>query len=480
MAIAPIDKSQKIVIIGAGVFGLSTALHLARRGYTDVTVLDRQPFEKNHYAPEDGCDGASADINKKRYQNLAERTLPIWKEWTKAVTDSNPEKLPAGLNPTDEILSMSGFMRTGGGHELSPFHAASLQGIVEAGRRDHVFLLNDEKELERAEALDAAGSGQHWAGKMQRFAKLLGGDVHGILDTDAGYTRADKACLYALHLAKEAGVKFVLDPIGGMFDSFVLEGEGSDKKVVGVKTKDGKVHPASKAIAACGGWTASVVPEASTLLETTGGSVAYVDLPKDRQDLWDKFGDKQFCTWSFQYSEGIGMGGFPRTDNGRLKFGYRATKYTNYKDHPVTGQRLSVPKTKYSEDPITNIPLHALNEIKKNIIEIFPELVEIGITGTRMCWYTDSIDNHFVGDYVPGYNETLFVASGGSGHGFKFLPTLGHHFVNQLEHVADEFTAHWKWRAAAPGEFANGLEEGEAGPRVLSKVKMATEADWKF
>ena len=42
-----------------------------------------------------------------------------------------------------------------------------------------------------------------------------------------------------------------------------------------------------------------------------------------------------------------------------------------------------------------------------------------------MCWYTDSLDNSFVIDYVPGYGDSLFVASGGSGHGFKFLPVLG-------------------------------------------------------
>jgi glycine/D-amino acid oxidase-like deaminating enzyme len=35
-----------------------------------------------------------------------------------------------------------------------------------------------------------------------------------------------------------------------------------------------------------------------------------------------------------------------------------------------------------------------------------------------MCWYTDSIDDSFVIDYVPGYENSLFVASGGSGHGF--------------------------------------------------------------
>lgn len=37
------QKSQKIVVIGAGVFGLSTALELAQQGFSNVTVLDRHP-----------------------------------------------------------------------------------------------------------------------------------------------------------------------------------------------------------------------------------------------------------------------------------------------------------------------------------------------------------------------------------------------------------------------------------------------------
>ena len=52
--------------------------------------------------------------------------------------------------------------------------------------------------------------------------------------------------------------------------------------------------------------------------------------------------------------------------------------------------------------------------------------------------------------------------------------------MNQLEKTTDEFTEYWKWRSAKPGASANGLEEGEAGPRVLSKVEMATQEDWKF
>lgn len=49
-----------------------------------------------------------------------------------------------------------------------------------------------------------------------------------------------------------------------------------------------------------GGWTASVVPEAIGLLETTGGSVAYIDLPADRHDLWDKFSPARCPAWSYQ------------------------------------------------------------------------------------------------------------------------------------------------------------------------------------
>lgn len=58
------STDSKIIIVGAGVFGLSTALWLARAGYRDVTVFDRCAFDKTNYNPSKGCDGASSDINK--------------------------------------------------------------------------------------------------------------------------------------------------------------------------------------------------------------------------------------------------------------------------------------------------------------------------------------------------------------------------------------------------------------------------------
>ena len=57
-------KSEPILIVGAGVFGLTTALHLSRSGYKNVHLFDKQPFHETKYSFAAGCDGASADENK--------------------------------------------------------------------------------------------------------------------------------------------------------------------------------------------------------------------------------------------------------------------------------------------------------------------------------------------------------------------------------------------------------------------------------
>lgn len=57
------SKSAPIVIVGAGVFGLSTAIHLAQRGYTNVKVLDKQTYHETEYSYDRGCDAASAGMS---------------------------------------------------------------------------------------------------------------------------------------------------------------------------------------------------------------------------------------------------------------------------------------------------------------------------------------------------------------------------------------------------------------------------------
>jgi sarcosine oxidase/L-pipecolate oxidase len=48
---------SKVLVVGAGCFGLSTAYHLLKRGFKNVTVIDRSEVLP---AP----DAASTDLNK--------------------------------------------------------------------------------------------------------------------------------------------------------------------------------------------------------------------------------------------------------------------------------------------------------------------------------------------------------------------------------------------------------------------------------
>lgn len=109
-----------------------------------------------------------------------------------------------------------------------------------------------------------------------------------------------------------------------------------------------------------------------------------------------------------------------------------------------------------------------------------PELTAIGITGCRNCWYIDSLDNGFLVDRVPN-DDGMLVCSGGSGHGFKFLPILGREVVRIIEKPNEKnaYGKLWQWRTKASGP-KNGLEQGESGSRNWKKQVMATKEDWKF
>lgn len=52
----PSDKDSSIILVGAGVFGLSLAHELSRRGYKNITILDR-------FLPP-VPDGSSVDISR--------------------------------------------------------------------------------------------------------------------------------------------------------------------------------------------------------------------------------------------------------------------------------------------------------------------------------------------------------------------------------------------------------------------------------
>ncbi|OQD74928.1 hypothetical protein PENDEC_c009G00674 [Penicillium decumbens] len=490
MIIKMTTPESRVIIVGGGVFGLSTALWLAKGGYKDVTIFDRCEFEKNFYDPSNGCDGASADINKifratygaqVHSQDLALEARDIWLEWNRAIKEARPSDLPQPLTPEDELLKICGVFHMADGPEMIDLYKRNLRVMEETAPsfRNLQFIKDSPEDEKRAQSL-----GPEWGKKYHLFDNHRGGRTNGFLDAGSGITLADKACVYARHLCQKAGVKFVLGRPQGELQDLIVDKSGSSKRVTGIKTCDGLTHSADLVVVACGPWSSSVIPEAHRSVEATMGTVMFIDIPADRQDLRKKFHPDNFPVWRFLEGSGENAyegGGFPITKEGRLKFGFRARKFTNFQQHPKQDNlRISTPRTKYSSNPIDTVPLYGLQLMKRVIGGLFPELTEIGFTDSRLCWYTDSIDNEFLIDYVPGYSDSLFICTGGSGHGFKFLPVLGKYVKNQLERVPDRFTPLWKWRTVVEGNKCNGLEEGETGPREMSKLKLAKPQDFQF
>lgn len=117
-------------------------------------------------------------------------------------------------------------------------------------------------------------------------------------------------------------MKFVLGDPQGKLASLITEKIGQEKKVIGIRTCDGQRHAADLVIVAgngpcllivlplfltscaAGGWTASIMPEARQTVETTAGTLMFIDIPKHRQDLWTKFHPDNYPVWSYRRGHG--------------------------------------------------------------------------------------------------------------------------------------------------------------------------------
>lgn len=355
----------------------------------------------------------------------------------------------------------------------NPFEQRSIANLTKAGLGRTQYILHDPEHVARAQA-EGFGFG------VDPFNLVKDGKGHqGYLDTVGGFVYADKACRYALQLAQELGVRFVLDPQKGHFDRF-YEPDGPSS-IQGIVTADNKIHKAALTIVACGGWSPSVLPELDGLCETTAGSVATIQIPHDKPHLRQRFAPENFPVWQYKVHAGAdgNLYGFPVDEQGLMKLGYRGRKYTNPQTQS-NGAVRSVPVTRWtSPAAITGLPEKSEQVIRGFLDTYLPELREHGLdlTGTRLCWYTDSFDNQFVIDAVPE-KQGVMIATGGSGHAFKFLPVLGRFVARRVEGRAEtdeerELLQRWQWRSLKEGEKPyNEIMKGMEDPNALQRVQM--------
>ncbi|KAI8965193.1 nucleotide-binding domain-containing protein [Daldinia sp. FL1419] len=394
------DSYKTIAVVGAGVFGLSLAVALRKRGH-NVTVFDQNRYDETRYQPglDNMAQAASVDQNKifrvsygtkLHYQRLAMESRKGWVSLNTMCEDNN-------------IFVNCGMLRVQHFDHLGALEKETLANMQQEGLHDTQFIKSIPADRDRA---------QH---THQTF--------EAVLDSLVGYTKSSEACAYFQKAAEAEGVKFHFGHEEGRFYSI---------RVIGLKTNNGVFHKADVVVIA--------------------GNMATFKINKSNTSLWDKYSPERFpvITWKSA----------ARTTDGK-----DIVSFTNFqpapKDIPFTQHgRWSIPLT--PKESLT-IPQPSIDAIR-NFGSIFlPEFKQISFYSTKLF------------DYVPTYIEkSVFVCTGGSGYGAKFLPVLGEHAADILDKGSESSSYMRKfWRRRDRVPRGNKLEEGPDGPRNIGLFRLS-------
>lgn len=487
-------KDSEIIIVGSGVFGLSSALNLVKNGYRNIRIFDRTDYEKEKYSPLANSDSASGDINKffriyyenkTLYSKLAIEALDVWERWNQEILDLPKEDKYRFIDDDLELLRLSGGLRINNTPDISPVELTNLEGFTELGLRDTQYNINSKRDILRAK-LTGVDRKLEVIRDLKKRNKVT--TVSGTFDSVGRMIKADKACYYVKILLEKEGVQFFYGNSGTFKEPIYCP---KNKSVVkGIETVDGIRHKADLVIVSAGPWTTSLVPQLQHRTQASLANIIYLEIPKSRQDLIDKYSEYPHIQWKTTSSENDrnvgyleGEGGFaffPNTKTeGILKVNTRQVKYLN--PTKVNDTFISIPKTLGDE----KLPKSVIDEAKDILMAIAPDVVQLEDVKlkSKLLWYTDSINSDFVIDFVPQF-KNLIVATGGSAHGFKFLPVLGKTVVSRLEGSKDEYTELFRWKNPEDINVDNyGLKEDrieENDRRNLENAIFPDDSDLYF
>ncbi|KAI1208519.1 putative fructosyl amino acid protein [Annulohypoxylon truncatum] len=437
---------SSILIIGAGVFGLSTALALTQRPeftQTRITILDRSPdagiFPSRDAASIDSSRIIRADYADPSYAKLASQAQARWRETDLGRDGRYTESgfvLAADVGP----LARDDGSPTGIAYAKKSWVNAMALAQSEGRPLSSVRLLPGAKPLAR---VTGVGEFADW----------------GYLNEASGWADAEASMAWFYERVAETGrVTFV----NGTAES--LETNEAEKRVTGARLKDGSTISADLVIAAAGAWTPTLVDLSSQAI-ATGQVLGYIDLTEEEQTKLEKIPVILNLT--------TGLFVIPPR-NRVLKVARHAFGYLNPKT--PSSPPLGIPGDKSSLKPISQpfthlddasleIPEEGKKSLREGLRRIlpWPELQERPFARTRLCWYTDTATGDWIIDYHP-YWKGLFVATGGSGHAFKFLPVIGDKVVDCIMGQCPvEFQQKWKWKPVDDIEKAIVTHDGSRG-----------------
>jgi sarcosine oxidase/L-pipecolate oxidase len=353
---------MELVVVGAGVFGLSTALEMRAAGW-EVTVVDAGPAPHPEAASTDISKVVRADYGTDTlYVDLMDEAWAGWSAWS--------SRMPRPLLHRDGFLLLTQRPMVPGDFEHDSF--TTLRGRGVAVRR-----------------LD--GLSEPW--RPAAFAD-------GYLNPESGWVESGAVVGWMAEEARRLGVRFVVDRVRHVRDG-VAHGVAA--------------HRGDAVVVAAGAWTPRLIPSLAGVLTPRGQPVLHFAAPGRA------FDGPSFAAWAGDITR-TGWYGFPTTQ-GVVKVAHHGGGV------PWPGE----------------VPDAVVDAARAFLRETLPSLAEAAVVARRVCPYCDSADSHFWVDRLPD-DPRVLVASGGSGHGFKFAPVLGRLVRDVLEDRSSAYRARFAWR----------------------------------
>ncbi|KAL2845269.1 FAD dependent oxidoreductase [Aspergillus pseudoustus] len=390
---ATTQRNEPIIIIGGGTFGVTTAYHLSKQGYTNVTVLDRFPVPSLEAAGNDINKVIRTEYPEPLYTKLASDARDLWRD---------VNGLFAGLyHPSGWII--------GATDRSTPFVEASARSAKALGVEPPQLISTEE---------------------IHKKWPPMNGDFKGwksYWSPNAAWVNAREGIVRMAREAQRGGVRYISGDAGHAKQLLYDE----NQVCIGVKSADGTTYYGGQIVLAAGAAAGSLLDLKGQIV-AKGHTVGHIQLTPEEVE---KYKDMPIL----DHLEGGIL--FPPQEDGIMKVG--AIHFVTNFARSLNGK--SLPRYR-SDNPQDGIPDIIEARLRKWMETCVPEIAHREWVETRICWDGDMPDYHFLITPHPTH-KNLKIAIGGSAHGFKFLPVLGKYIVQMMEGRLDpEVAEKWKWR----------------------------------
>ena len=375
-----------VIVVGAGVNGVTTGIELRKRGHK-VILVDPGPLPHPLAASTDISKAVRAAYGAdEEYTELAERSISLWRKWN----------IEFGV-------------------EL--YHEVGVMFVRQQKMKPGDFEYESFKTLEqRGHKIERMNSAQLWkqfpAWDPERYQD-------GVLELEAGYVESGRVVTTLIERAKSAGIELRESARFSKLD------EGDDR-VKGIVLDNGQRISGDVVVVAVGAWTPYVLPFTQKFFRATGQPVFHL---KPRQP--ELFAPERFPVFGADIST-TGYYGFPLNREGIVKI---ANHGPGREMSPESSKRAVTPQEEQN--------------LREFLSSTFPTLTDAPIVYTRACMYCDTNDGHFWIAPDPE-RPGLIVATGDNGHGFKFAPVLGEIIADAVEEKSNPLLQKFRWRPEVP------------------------------